>query len=150
MFLLHTFLNYTKYFHFKEKKKKPVTYQKPAAGLISALGTDLAPAHITLCLRIMLMNAKTGQSTCPPLLLNGTITKSPGFTVRTAVIFSVLHATKTTLAILNDRVCLLEYSCNGFIVKVTPGTIFPLRLGGVEGDAVWRHHNIAICVVINV
>lgn len=59
MFLFHKFLNYTNVFHLKGKKM-PVTYQKPAATLISARGTGLAPAHITLCLRIMLMNAKTG------------------------------------------------------------------------------------------
>lgn len=33
---------------------------KPSVVLWSGLGTDFAPAHIAVCLRIMLMNAKTG------------------------------------------------------------------------------------------
>lgn len=42
-----------------------------------------APAQLAVCLRLMLTNAETEESTCPLLLLHGTITMSQGFTVRT-------------------------------------------------------------------
>lgn len=105
-------------------------------------------AHWAVCLRVMLMNAEAGESTCPPLLLSKTITRSPGFTVRTAAIVSLLHATHASVHVTAG---FCQCSCNGeFIVKVTSGLEFPLLLGGVEGDVVWRHREVANGVAGNV
>lgn len=83
-----------------------------------------APAQSAACLRIMLTNAETEESTCPLLLLHETITMSQGFTV----------CTRPSLRTPSSNEDLSQSSRRRLVMEIFPSLGFYLI---VKVDSAW-------------